>query len=1055
MTPRPLHAPRPRPPLARAAAWLGHALIGLLAAGLLLALVAGVPYGLWHWLGWPLPHHWPTGTQIKDTVTGPFTDRILLDTLACLCWLVWAVFVADVARALPQTLQDARLDQSKGRSPTPSAHCGRRSGPLRGLATLLLATIIASLVSLRPHPDLATRSTGPLGPGHPSIVATAVILDRTAVAPVAETSARARPAAPGTAIVQPPHDGIHDSLWRIADRYLGNGNRWPEIYQLNQDLPQPDGDRLTNPSLIRPGWILQLPSSDAGTTPGRPQTPASPGKTPAPTTPSRHTPAPNGPIPNDPTRAVPPPTGSRSTPTTPPDGPTGRSVPNPPTHATGSRDHTNPGVDLGDGLYVSLGLAAAISGALVTVRRRNRRWYTPGSGRRDDLPVAPVVRSLHLAHLRATTPPPEGDDGSDSDQTSDDAARDEDTDDEPDGHAVVHQSDRATAPGWHGHDLTRAGEPVGDAGRDHPGAGHRHRPWRATAAGPTARDHPTGVLDLSAARGVGLAGPGADAAARAMLLDLLTTKPNPVDITSGTAGNAGSTRGLDEVVIAADDLDHLTGARPTGVGLPARLHVVADVPAALDRLESMLVARAREAVEENGDRRPPGAAVVLFARVPSDLARLQAVLDNGAAADIAGVLLGQWRSGTSVYVQADGVVSAAHGPAAPPLGTRLFVLPEAATQTLLGLLHDAGQPGDPTRKTQPIDAEPPDVRESGGHGANGGAGRADGVRSATVSTPPTPITTDDAAPTPSHHAHEPEVSLQLRVLGPLSLTWSGHVAPTDRVIDPEAVDDGALSGSPAAAKPVETIGALSPRVRELLVALAVHPDGITRDRLADTLWPNSPPGRPFNSLNTALGRLRAALSRATDGRLAEIVLSVGDQHRLDPALVAVDYAGFVAAAQERQAASTDSERAQAWQRMLAAYRGELAEGVGAEWLETPREAIRRDAVDAATGLARLVVREDPRQALDLLEAARSRDPYNEALYGDIMRVQRRLGQADAIGRTLRLLATRLAELGESPGAETVRLAEALQREASRPPGSARSVEPAIDTVADPSAASST
>jgi DNA-binding SARP family transcriptional activator len=230
---------------------------------------------------------------------------------------------------------------------------------------------------------------------------------------------------------------------------------------------------------------------------------------------------------------------------------------------------------------------------------------------------------------------------------------------------------------------------------------------------------------------------------------------------------------------------------------------------------------------------------------------------------------------------------------------------------------------------------------------------------------------------------------------------------------------------------VEIIGALSPRVRELLVVLAVHPEGITRDRLADTLWPDSPPGRPFNNLNTNLGRLRTALAGATGGMVTEIVLTAGDHHCLNPALIDVDYQAFTDAARARQLATSDAERIGAWHRMVATYRGELAEGLGTEWLETPREAIRRDAVDAATGLARLLVRDDPRQALDLLEAARSRDPYNEQLYGDIMRVQRRLGQADAIGRTLSLLAARLAELQETPSPETVALAEALQRAVSR------------------------
>lgn len=43
-----------------------------------------------------------------------------------------------------------------------------------------------------------------------------------------------------------------DSLWRIAQKQLGSGTRWKEIYALNQD-------QINNANLIYPGQILQLP----------------------------------------------------------------------------------------------------------------------------------------------------------------------------------------------------------------------------------------------------------------------------------------------------------------------------------------------------------------------------------------------------------------------------------------------------------------------------------------------------------------------------------------------------------------------------------------------------------------------------------------------------------------------------------------------------------------------------------------------------------------------------------------------------------------------------
>ncbi len=47
-----------------------------------------------------------------------------------------------------------------------------------------------------------------------------------------------------------------DSLWKIAQKNLGDGSRWREIYDLNKD-------QIANPNLIQPGQQFKMPA-DAG-----------------------------------------------------------------------------------------------------------------------------------------------------------------------------------------------------------------------------------------------------------------------------------------------------------------------------------------------------------------------------------------------------------------------------------------------------------------------------------------------------------------------------------------------------------------------------------------------------------------------------------------------------------------------------------------------------------------------------------------------------------------------------------------------------------------------
>ncbi|WP_147333485.1 LysM peptidoglycan-binding domain-containing protein [Micromonospora craniellae] len=82
-------------------------------------------------------------------------------------------------------------------------------------------------------------------------------------------------------------------LFGIAAKTLGDGRRAGEIFELNKGRPQPDGGRLDDPLLLRPGWILLLPAdaTGAGVIAGVPSPDAGAMKPPATTSTTRVAPA--------------------------------------------------------------------------------------------------------------------------------------------------------------------------------------------------------------------------------------------------------------------------------------------------------------------------------------------------------------------------------------------------------------------------------------------------------------------------------------------------------------------------------------------------------------------------------------------------------------------------------------------------------------------------------------------------------------------------------------------------------------------------------------------
>lgn len=969
---------------------------GLLAFVVLLALVVGLPWALAHFVGWPLPDHVPTWDEIQATLLNPMSAQFLLNTLAVLCWIVWFFFALDVLRCTVDAARGITWPQV------------RPPGPLHGLAAALIGTIVLTLLGNRtpytaPTPTTAAPTADltpvavvtPLTPGPATQAAApqAVVVPATTL-----VIDRAAPAPPGmvqvTEDVRLPHDGIYDSLWRVAERIYGpgGGSRWPELFQLNRGVEQPDGRALTQPNLVRPGWKITA-------------------YIPAP--PEVHPPSEQQP--QMPPQQPPPPPPTSAAPTTPPSTqPAPNTTPAPATTDQAGEHHedqTEPGLDLLTGVFVSLGLAGAITAATVSARMWRRRRYRIGSGDRADLqrPIAPVVRALRAAH-----------DHDDNDRRPDDD---------------VEVVDLAPAPPRiH---ITAAGALEPD---DKP------VPVPARVGVRGGREL---ALNLASTRGLGLAGPGAPAAARALLLHLLTEQQPGEGIC---------------VLVPADDL-HLVFDGADVENLPSTVHVVASLDAALDEMEAALLTRTRHTIEETESQLTPASLVLLASPAPHAERRLQAVLDNGSTLGLAGVLLGQWRPGATVRVRHDGTVSAT----SPGLGdaladTRLFSLPAADATELLAVLRDAEGPGELTT---------PARTDLGGEHQPLADDRED--EHDVVHAPPVPEqrSVEEMTQLESTRPPEPEdnpqtssaSNLQLLDVRPVPVDVQQRApapaAPDDDTEDRDTAVEPADDRAPQPEEPLEPdngdeptprrplavrvlgrlhlalhddegdrelSGALTPKQRELLVYLALHPHGVRREVLNEAVWPDSRPPRPYNSFHNTLSMLRRALTDATDGLITNLVLNDDGRYQLNDELVVVDYWQLQHALQAPR--PTDAEAQAQLHDAIQLYQGDLAEDLLVPWIEPIREATRRDILDALGTLIRAHGDSDPETMLTLLERTRKLDRYNEGVYRDIIRTQARLDQYAAIPRTLALLTTTLDEIGQRPSADTLNLADFLQRRGS-------------------------
>ncbi|MEY9855082.1 DNA-binding SARP family transcriptional activator [Catenulispora sp. GAS73] len=585
---------------------------GLLALVLLVAVVGGVPWFLADSLGIPFPRPLPTSLS----QVGPWLDvwridraRFVLDLLGIAGWCYWAAFIRQLAVQVPGALADA---VAVARQTAPAIR-DRQAGPAASLVAVLLAALAVSVLTSRTP---AAAKTGFITPAKPAASSTAPAVP-------------AEPTATTSSATYTVVDG--DTLWGIAAQHFGDAERWREIYDANRARIQADGQRLSDPDLILPGWTLELPALGA--------TAEAPAASSISTVPR----------PTDaavPSFAFPQPTVAagesvvQSSPSTPSAAVANTHVHDVVARPKAHRDRSF--VNLPGGGVVGIGLAGALAAAIALARKRRRirttaRWPIPLDTPQPAVPES--VAEIERAHLATLAPPALGyfQDG-DLDPEDDDpyqSGLDDPGPERPDlrlpEQAVTTSEERSRSG------LTGPSIPASYTEFTAPGS----------LAFGTDGDHEIG-LALRDHAGLGLSGPGALSTARALLVGILA--------------NGGPLASLDHmrVLIPSVDLATLLANEPQHV---PRLEITTDLDDAVDMLEAEYQDR-RRTVADLGVRTAADVRrfypeqtleplVLIATPTPAITPRLAAILDVGRAVDLHAILLGPWDSGTTAEIDHD------------------------------------------------------------------------------------------------------------------------------------------------------------------------------------------------------------------------------------------------------------------------------------------------------------------------------------------------------------------------------------------------------------------
>ena len=199
---------------------------GLVSAVLLGSLLIGIPILLIFGVGWPLPQGLPSGSDFVTAIkTGAVPPTAIWKSISIVVWVLWFLLLA-------------------GMGIEAWAHLRGRVAPrvvflppfIQRISAQIMGTALLISFSLQ-HPGVAMAENQEL------LVPT-------------ELEVEFEAAADG-----PPNHAVErrDSVRQLAERYLGDPDRWSEVFVLDEGQARPEGEQPSGTGWSQAEWELVVP----------------------------------------------------------------------------------------------------------------------------------------------------------------------------------------------------------------------------------------------------------------------------------------------------------------------------------------------------------------------------------------------------------------------------------------------------------------------------------------------------------------------------------------------------------------------------------------------------------------------------------------------------------------------------------------------------------------------------------------------------------------------------------------------------------------------------